>query len=236
MHGVDGRVVLITGAGQGIGRGIAHHLGKHGASIVVAERKPHRIERVVGELTDLGVAALGVQTDILSRDSIDGMVTATLDCFGRVDALINNAHTFTARTTLADASAEDVDVNHGTTKGVLYAMQAVYPHMAAAGWGRIVNLVPRLASPAWRATGRTALRRKRSAPSRAPRRASGATTASSSTRSRPVRLHVGGRRPRHAPRPSSVRCSEVEPSNAWATPRMTSPPSPCSSAVTPAAT
>lgn len=141
LHGVDGRVVVVTGAGQGIGRGIAHHLGKGGASIVVAECKPHRTERVVGELTDLGVAALGVETDILSRDSIDGMVTATLECFGRVDALINNAHTFTPRTALTDATADDVDLNHATTKGVLYAMQAVYPHMAAAGWGRIVNLV-----------------------------------------------------------------------------------------------
>ena len=67
LHGVDGRVVVVTGAGQGIGRGIAHHLGKHGASIVVAECKPHRTERVVGELTELGVKALGVQTDILRR-------------------------------------------------------------------------------------------------------------------------------------------------------------------------
>jgi NAD(P)-dependent dehydrogenase (short-subunit alcohol dehydrogenase family) len=138
---VDGRVVIVTGAGQGIGRGIARHLARHGASIVVAEQKPHRVERVVDELVDLGAAALGVETDILDRASIDAMVRATVDRFGRVDALVNNAHTFTSRVALIDAPADDLDRNHGTTRGVLWAMQAVQPHMAAARWGRIVNLV-----------------------------------------------------------------------------------------------
>jgi NAD(P)-dependent dehydrogenase (short-subunit alcohol dehydrogenase family) len=138
---IAGRVVIVTGAGQGIGRGIAHRLAKNGAAVVVAERKPHRVERVVGELDDLGADALGVETDILDRASIEGMVRATIDRFGRVDALVNNAHTFTSHTPLAEATTEDVDVNHGTTKGVLWAMQAVRPHMASAGWGRIVNLV-----------------------------------------------------------------------------------------------
>src|SRR4030095_12384229 len=63
------------------------------------------------------------------------------DHYGRVDALVNNAHTFTAKAALADASADDLDVNHGTVRGTLWAMQAVYPHMRAAGWGRIVNFV-----------------------------------------------------------------------------------------------
>ena len=140
-EGVDGKVVLITGAGQGIGRGMALHLGKHGAKVVVAEWKAHRVERVVGELRDLGVDALGVECNILEQPSIDAAVADTVDHYGRIDGLINNAHTFTAKVPIADVGEEDMDLNHGTVKGTLWAMQAVRPHMKAQGWGRIVNFV-----------------------------------------------------------------------------------------------
>ena len=140
-EGVDGRVVLITGAGQGIGRGMAHHLGTHGAAVVVAEWKAHRVERVVGELHDRGVDALGVECNILERASIDAAISRTVEHYGRIDGLINNAHTFTAKVPLAEVDEADVDLNHGTVKGTLWAMQAAYPHMKAQGWGRIVNFV-----------------------------------------------------------------------------------------------
>jgi NAD(P)-dependent dehydrogenase (short-subunit alcohol dehydrogenase family) len=94
MHGVRDRVVIITGAGQGIGRGMALHLGKAGASIVVAEWKEHRAVRTVEELEALGVPALACTTDISDRAQIDAMVAQAIERFGRVDALINNAQTF----------------------------------------------------------------------------------------------------------------------------------------------
>ncbi len=139
-HGVAGRVVIVTGSGQGIGRGMAHHLGKHGASIVVAEWKAHRAERTVAELETLGVPVLGAVCDISRRDQIDDMVARTVERFGRVDALINNAQTFRPTAPVADVVEDDMDVFYGSgPKGTLAAMQAVYPHMRAAGWGRIVN-------------------------------------------------------------------------------------------------
>jgi NAD(P)-dependent dehydrogenase (short-subunit alcohol dehydrogenase family) len=138
---VDGKVVLITGSGQGIGRGMAHHLGKHGATIVVAEWKAHRVERVVAELEGLGVDVLGVECNILERDSIDAAIASTVELYGRIDALINNAHTFSVKVPMTDVDEADLDLNHGTVKGTVWAMQAVHPHMAAAGWGRIVNFV-----------------------------------------------------------------------------------------------
>ncbi len=139
--GVEGRVVVVTGAGQGIGRGMAHHLGKHGAKVVVAEWKAHRVERVVDELHALGVDAMGLECNILEKASIDAAIAATVDRYKRVDGLINNAHTFTHKAALADVTEADVDLNHGTVKGTLWAMQAVYPHMKRRGWGRIVNFV-----------------------------------------------------------------------------------------------
>jgi NAD(P)-dependent dehydrogenase (short-subunit alcohol dehydrogenase family) len=140
MHGVQGRVVIITGAGQGIGRGMALHLGKAGASVVVAEWKDHRATRTVEELTALGVPALACATDISDREQIDAMVARTVERFGRVDALINNAQTFRPQAALTDVTEEDLDVFYDSgVKGTLWAMQAVHPHMKDVGWGRIVN-------------------------------------------------------------------------------------------------
>jgi NAD(P)-dependent dehydrogenase (short-subunit alcohol dehydrogenase family) len=139
-HGVEGRVVVVTGAGQGIGRGIALHLGRNGASVVVAEWKEHRAQRTVAELEELGVPALAAVCDISSKEQIDAMVAATVERFGRVDALVNNAQTFRPQAPLATVAEEDVDVFYESgVKGTLFAMQAVRPHMQQAGWGRIVN-------------------------------------------------------------------------------------------------
>jgi NAD(P)-dependent dehydrogenase (short-subunit alcohol dehydrogenase family) len=140
MHGVEGRVVIVTGSGQGVGRGIAHHLGKGGASIVVAEWRASTMQRTVSELEELGVPVLGVQCDINERDQIDAMVTATVERFGKVDAIVNNAQTFRPMASVESVSEDDVDVFYRSgVKGTLWAMQAVYPHMKAQGWGRIVN-------------------------------------------------------------------------------------------------
>ncbi|TMK60818.1 MAG: SDR family oxidoreductase, partial [Actinobacteria bacterium] len=140
MHSVAGRVVIVTGSGQGVGRGLANHLGKAGASIVVAEWKPDKMARTVDELAALGVTALGVETDVNQQDSINAMVEQAVAHFGRVDAIINNAQTFRPNAPMSEVTADDVDVFYRSgVLGSLWAMQAVYPHMRAAGWGRIVN-------------------------------------------------------------------------------------------------
>jgi NAD(P)-dependent dehydrogenase (short-subunit alcohol dehydrogenase family) len=139
-HGVDGRVVVVTGAGQGIGRGIALHMGRNGASVVVAEWKKHRAQSTVEELKALGVPALTAVCDVNSKEQIEAMVAQTIDRFGRIDALVNNAQTFRPQAPLATVGEEDVDVFYESgVKGTLWGMQAVYPHMKEAGWGRIVN-------------------------------------------------------------------------------------------------
>jgi NAD(P)-dependent dehydrogenase (short-subunit alcohol dehydrogenase family) len=98
------------------------------------------MQRTVSELEELGVPVLGVQCDINEREQIDAMVTATVERFGKVDAIVNNAQTFRPMASVATVSEDDVDVFYRSgVKGTLWAMQAVYPHMKAQGWGRIVN-------------------------------------------------------------------------------------------------
>ncbi len=140
MHEVADKVIIVTGSGRGVGLGMARHLGLGGARVVVAEWKAELLDAAVAELTGLGVDVLGVATNIMERGEIDAMVAATIERFGRVDAIVNNAQTFRPMAAMAELSAEDVDVFYTSgVKGTLWAMQAVYPHMAAQGWGRIVN-------------------------------------------------------------------------------------------------
>jgi NAD(P)-dependent dehydrogenase (short-subunit alcohol dehydrogenase family) len=140
MHSVEGKVIIVTGSGRGVGKGMALHLGKGGARVVVAEWKQHLLDETSAELKALGVEHLGVVCDIQQLDQINAMVERTVDTFGRVDGLINNAQTFRPMAAVADVSADDFDVFYTSgVKGTLWAMQAVYPHMKRQQWGRIVN-------------------------------------------------------------------------------------------------
>ena len=140
MHTVADKVVIVTGSGRGVGRGMALHLAKGGAKVVVAEWNDELLASTVAEIESLGRETLGVATNIMEREQIEAMVAATLERFGRVDGLINNAQTFRPLADIASVSERDVDVFYNSgVKGTLWAMQAVHPHMAAQRWGRIVN-------------------------------------------------------------------------------------------------
>jgi NAD(P)-dependent dehydrogenase (short-subunit alcohol dehydrogenase family) len=138
VHGVAGRVVLVTGAGQGIGLGVARHLVANGARVVVAERSERRGLAAV-EL--LGDAASFVPTDVGSEDSCHAAVQAALATHGRLDGLVCNAQSFKPTAPLATVSAEDAEVFWRTgPQGTLWLMQAAHPVMAAQRFGRIVTV------------------------------------------------------------------------------------------------
>src|SRR4051812_21883051 len=88
---LDGKVVLVTGAGQGIGQGVALAAAAEGAHIVAAGRALAEAEKAADEVRARGVEALAVQCDVRRRDEVDACVDATIERFGRLDGLVNNA-------------------------------------------------------------------------------------------------------------------------------------------------
>jgi 3-oxoacyl-[acyl-carrier protein] reductase len=136
-----GQVVVLTGATKGIGLGIAHHLAGLGALLVVTGRKPERVERLSAALAAEGYDHLAVPGNVADRDGAFALAEAAVAHFGRIDGLVANAQTFRPITPLLDISVADMDLLFDTgPKGTLWLMQAVHPHMAAQGRGRIVTM------------------------------------------------------------------------------------------------
>jgi NAD(P)-dependent dehydrogenase (short-subunit alcohol dehydrogenase family) len=138
---VRGKVVIVTGATRGIGKGLALHLAKGGAHVVVTGRKPERLEAMGDELDALGVEHLALASNVADRQGCADLVSATVERFGHVDGLVANAQTFRSVTPLEDVTENDMDLLYDTgPKGTLWLMQAVFPHMRDQGWGRIVTM------------------------------------------------------------------------------------------------
>ena len=88
---LDGRVAIVTGAGKGIGRGIAIGFAEAGADVVCAARTAADLDDVAAEIAALGRRALAVPTDVMQTGDLDHLVDATVEHFGRLDVLVNNA-------------------------------------------------------------------------------------------------------------------------------------------------
>jgi NAD(P)-dependent dehydrogenase (short-subunit alcohol dehydrogenase family) len=142
MGTLQGRAAIITGAGDGIGHGIARRFAREGADILVAELKAETGERVAAELTrEFGVRAQFLRTDVTRKDQVEAMVQAAVDRFGRLDILVNNA--WGGGTLKRLENKTDADMAHGmdmTMWAAFWAMKAAFPHMRAQKWGRIINL------------------------------------------------------------------------------------------------
>jgi NAD(P)-dependent dehydrogenase (short-subunit alcohol dehydrogenase family) len=133
--------VIVTGAGRGVGRGIALHLAKNGARVVVSDIRGDRLARTASELAALGAESLAVECDVGDRIAVFAQVERAFARFGRIDGLVNNAQGLRPTMELASVSADDMNLLFDTgPKAALWGMQAVFPQMRAQGWGRIVNV------------------------------------------------------------------------------------------------
>jgi len=136
---LDGRVALVTGGGQGIGRAFAHALGEAGAAVAVVDLVGERAEAVVAELAERGVEALAVTADVTRADQVQSMVDGVVERWGKLTISVNNAGI--GQWHDAEKLGEDewnriMDVN---LKGVFLCAQAEARVMLGAGYGKIIN-------------------------------------------------------------------------------------------------
>ncbi len=132
------KVAIITGAGQGLGRAYAHRLAKEGAKVVVAELNADKGQSVAAE-----VKGHFVRTDVADEASCNQLAAATVDRFGRIDILVNNAAIFSTlkmRPFWEIPAAEWDQLMAVNVRGVWLASKAVVPQMRKQASGRIVNI------------------------------------------------------------------------------------------------
>ncbi len=134
-----GRVALVTGAGQGMGRAVAARLAAGGASVVVNDLNPESAERTAQALTDAGHEALAAPGDVSHPASVREMFRAVFDRYGTLHVLINNAGILYP-TSVEHIEPEEWDLVVAVNlTGTFLCSQAAIGPMREAGWGRIVN-------------------------------------------------------------------------------------------------
>jgi 3-oxoacyl-[acyl-carrier protein] reductase len=140
MAGLTGRVALITGASQGIGRACALALAEAGANVALAARNEEKLASVVKEAEAKGVKAAAFRMDVADEDSVKAAVKAAIGQFGKIDILINNAG-ITKDTLIMRMKHADWDsVIQTNLTGAYFCTQAVISSMLRQRWGRVVNV------------------------------------------------------------------------------------------------
>jgi NADP-dependent 3-hydroxy acid dehydrogenase YdfG len=140
MTDLTDTVAIITGASSGIGEATAHRLAQEGASVALAARREDRLQSLRNDIEADGGSAIVCPTDVTDRQQVQALADATLDAFGQIDVLVNNAGVMPL--SLMENLHEDeweqmVDVN---VKGVLHAIGAVLPAMLEQERGHVINI------------------------------------------------------------------------------------------------
>ena len=145
MGRLDDRTIIITGGAAGIGRAYATGFVREGASVVIADIDGAGAERAARELEAEGGRALAVTADVSDVQATEDMTNATLDRFGRVDGLVNNA-AIAIRIKHTNAPLEELPIEEWdrviavNLRGPFLCCRAVLPHMKAQGYGKILNI------------------------------------------------------------------------------------------------
>ncbi|WP_392971477.1 SDR family NAD(P)-dependent oxidoreductase [Streptomyces sp. LN245] len=138
--GADGRSVIVTGAGSGIGRATALAFAAQGARVVVADLNAEGAASVVGEIETAGGSAVAVTGDLSEQEVVDRVTATAVERFGGVDVLVNNAGIMDRMSAVAEVSdAEWERVIRVNLTAPFLLTRAVLPHMLAAGRGVVVN-------------------------------------------------------------------------------------------------
>lgn len=162
-NSVDGKVCIVTGAGQGIGRGCALELARGGGRIVVSDRNAATGEETVRRIESEGAEAVFIPCDVRNRDEIQALMQKTVDKFGKIDVLHNNAGThetdLTPKTAVDELPDEIWDLVYEINmRSIWYAVRAALPWLKQSKGASIINTasiasyIAMPASPAYTAT------------------------------------------------------------------------------------
>jgi NAD(P)-dependent dehydrogenase (short-subunit alcohol dehydrogenase family) len=139
--GLRGKVAIVTGGSEGIGRATAHSLGREGANVVICARRAEVLERAAQDIAEAtGADVVPVPADV-RNETVDRLVQRTVDRYGRLDILVNNAGILATgefESITNDAWHADLDLK---LFGAIRACRAAVPHLRKAGGGSIVNLL-----------------------------------------------------------------------------------------------
>jgi NAD(P)-dependent dehydrogenase (short-subunit alcohol dehydrogenase family) len=140
MGNLDKKTSIVTGAGRGIGRGIALALAREGAHVAIADIEEEGAHAVAAEIRQIGGEAMAARCDIRSSEQVNQFVAATVDQLGGVDILVNNAMAANVGVPLENIDDDSIDLALATGPvATLHFMRACFPYLEGKG-GRIINL------------------------------------------------------------------------------------------------
>jgi len=137
---LNGRVALITGAGQGIGKAIALRLARHGATLALNSLRPENAIQTAEEVAALGIPTLVVPGDVSVGDNVEAIVAAVVAKFGRLDILVNNAGITRDQILVRMSDEQWEDVLAVNLRSVFLCCRAAVRLMLKGKWGRIISL------------------------------------------------------------------------------------------------
>ena len=140
MAGVEGRVALVTGASQGIGRACALELARGGAAVAAAARSRDKLDSLVAEITAAGGKAAAFPMDVAKEDDIKAGVKAAIAHFGKLDILVNNAGITRDQLVMRMKRADWDDVLATNLTAAFLCTREVMGPMLKQRWGRIINI------------------------------------------------------------------------------------------------
>ncbi len=137
---LDGKVAIITGSARGIGEAIARKLAAEGATVVVNAIHIERANRVAREIQDQGGKAIAIKANVSQKAEVQDMVVKTLDSFGAIHILVNNAGIMRRGSILETMEEDWTIVQNVNLKGTFLCIQSTLPHMMKQEYGKIINI------------------------------------------------------------------------------------------------